>query len=136
MRAARGWLCLAAVMAGATLLQQAVARPGGSVPFQMSSSAILFYDSEYQPWYGQPISQCELLLNRAKEGGSRRCVTLGCLFLRSMAEGHARSFDSMPEHSVCFVISPPACPLHSMHETHGLTGRFPSSPTTSLPPTA
>ena len=23
------------------------------------------------PWYGQPISQCELLLNRAKQGGSK-----------------------------------------------------------------
>jgi hypothetical protein len=87
MRVARGWLCLAAVMAGATLLQLAAARPGGNAPFQMSSSAILFYDSEYEPWYGQPISQCELLLNRAKEGGSRRCVTLGCLF--SSQQGRA-----------------------------------------------
>jgi hypothetical protein len=25
-----------------------------------------------QPHYGQPISQCELLLNRAKEGGAKR----------------------------------------------------------------
>ncbi|KAI8472826.1 MAG: hypothetical protein J3K34DRAFT_519379 [Monoraphidium minutum] len=40
-------------------------------PVEMSSSAIFFYDCEFEPHYGQPISQCELLLNRAKEGGSR-----------------------------------------------------------------
>jgi hypothetical protein len=27
---------------------------------------------QFEPHYGQPISQCELLLNRAKEGGSKR----------------------------------------------------------------
>jgi hypothetical protein len=28
---------------------------------------------QFEPHYGQPISQCELLLKRAKEGGSKRC---------------------------------------------------------------
>lgn len=28
---------------------------------------------QFEPHYGQPISQCDLLLNRAKEGGSKRC---------------------------------------------------------------
>jgi hypothetical protein len=37
---------------------------------QMSSSAILFYNSEYEPHYGQPISQCSLLLRRAAQQGS------------------------------------------------------------------
>ncbi|GBF96701.1 hypothetical protein Rsub_09443 [Raphidocelis subcapitata] len=39
-----------------------------SVP--LSSSVLLFYDCEYEPHYGQPISQCDLLLQRAKEAGS------------------------------------------------------------------
>ncbi|KIZ04437.1 hypothetical protein MNEG_3525 [Monoraphidium neglectum] len=40
-------------------------------PVELSSSVILFYSSELYPHYGQPISQCELLLNRAKEGGAK-----------------------------------------------------------------
>lgn len=36
----------------------------------LSSSALLFYLSEFQPHYGQPISQCSLLLRNAKAAGS------------------------------------------------------------------
>jgi hypothetical protein len=45
---------------------------------EMSSSAIFFYNSEFEPHYGQPISQCSLLLRRAKEAsGGSRCVFWG-----------------------------------------------------------
>ena len=44
---------------------------GTGVPAQLSSSVLLFYDCEFEPHYGQPVSQCELLLTRAKEGGAR-----------------------------------------------------------------
>ena len=38
---------------------------------QLSSSVMTFYNSEFVPHYGQAISQCSLLLRRAKEHGSR-----------------------------------------------------------------
>eukprot|EP00877_Chromochloris_zofingiensis_P008388 jgi/Chrzof1/3802/Cz13g09110.t1 len=51
------WLCQAVAAAAA-----------GGVP--MSSSVILFYNCEYELHYGQNISQCSLLLRRAKQQGS------------------------------------------------------------------
>ncbi|GBF92700.1 hypothetical protein Rsub_05069 [Raphidocelis subcapitata] len=57
-------------LSGLALVALAASAAAARGPVPMSSSAIMFYDSEFQPWYGQPISQCELLLNRAKEGGS------------------------------------------------------------------
>lgn len=57
---------------GAALLGLALVVAGATAkPVQLSSSAILFYSSEFEPHYGQPISQCDLLLQRAKEGGSK-----------------------------------------------------------------
>lgn len=41
---------------------------------EFSSSAILFYNCEFEPHYGQPISQCSLLLRRAKEQGGKKWV--------------------------------------------------------------
>ncbi|GBF95536.1 hypothetical protein Rsub_08517 [Raphidocelis subcapitata] len=59
----------AAPLAAALLLLLAAAQPAlAGAP--LSSSVLLFYDSEYEPHYGQPISQCDQLLQRAKDGGS------------------------------------------------------------------
>ncbi len=58
----------AANASGARNAAAGVAKKGGAVP--VSSSVVLFYDSEFEPFYGQPISQCSLLLRRAKEQGS------------------------------------------------------------------
>jgi hypothetical protein len=59
-----------ALAAAALLLLVAAAPARAGAP--LSSSVLMFYDSEYEPHYGQPISQCDSQLLRAKEGGSRR----------------------------------------------------------------
>ena len=70
--------CLAAALvvvlvAGCAIADDHNGVRGKGPAVEMSSSAIFFYNSEFEPHYGQPISQCSLLLRRAKEasGGSR-----------------------------------------------------------------
>jgi hypothetical protein len=62
-RARRVLLPLLALAAG---LAGAAARD----PTPLSSSVLLFYDSEYEPHYGQAISQCDLILGRAAGAGA------------------------------------------------------------------
>jgi hypothetical protein len=42
----------------------------------MFASAVLFYNAEFEPHYGEPISQCSLLLRRARERGGGTAVNL------------------------------------------------------------
>jgi hypothetical protein len=49
-------------MAFARLLLLALAACVVSASVRLENNIPLFYDSEYVPHYGQPISQCELLL--------------------------------------------------------------------------
>jgi hypothetical protein len=70
-------LLLVALLAGiaacsARKNQQRPAQGATGKPVEMSSMAITFYNSEYQPMYGSPISQCELLVRRAAKHGSKR----------------------------------------------------------------
>jgi hypothetical protein len=44
------------------LLLLALATCAASASVRLENNIPLFYDSEYVPHYGQPISQCELLL--------------------------------------------------------------------------
>jgi hypothetical protein len=61
------------------LLLAGYALAGTGKPFELSQSAILFYDREYEPWYGQPTSQCELLLTRIKATGAKRYASCALL---------------------------------------------------------
>ena len=64
---------VATALAVVGLAAVAMAQQGKGPAVEMSSSAIFFYNAEFEPHYGQPISQCSLILRRAKEvsGGSR-----------------------------------------------------------------
>jgi hypothetical protein len=53
--------------------QQATGSTTAKAGVELSSSVILFYDSELAtPMYGSSVSQCELLLRRAQKHGGRR----------------------------------------------------------------
>lgn len=75
-------------MLGALLLTLLLATTAATAsPVQLSSSVILFYDSEYEPHYGQPVSQCSLLLQRAVKEGSKAINIVPTHYWMSAAGG-------------------------------------------------
>jgi hypothetical protein len=63
-------------------------------PGQLSSSVLLFYDSEYEPHYGQPISQASPGALR----GAGRALEFGNQ-ARRLPKGPAAPFNTAPPHA-------------------------------------